>query len=62
MKILILLSYIVGLLFATQVYSGTATYIYDNLGRVTKVTYSNGKSITYTYDSVGNRITVISAG
>ena len=43
-------------------YAGTATYTYDNLGRVTKVTYSNGKSVTYSYDAAGNRVTVVSAG
>lgn len=34
------------------------TYTYDELGRLTGVTYSDGSSITYTYDDAGNRITV----
>ena len=46
----------------SAIYAGSATYTYDNLGRVTKVTYSNGKSITYSYDAAGNRVTVVSAG
>ncbi|WP_228128783.1 RHS repeat domain-containing protein [Acinetobacter courvalinii] len=49
-------------LFSINCFAGSATYTYDNLGRVTKVTYSNGKSITYNYDAAGNRITVVSAG
>jgi YD repeat-containing protein len=31
------------------------TYKYDNLHRLTRVTYNNGMYITYTYDEVGNR-------
>lgn len=50
------------LIFNMFIYAGSATYTYDNLGRVTKVTYSNGKSITYSYDAAGNRVTVVSAG
>lgn len=46
----------------SAIYAGSATYTYDNLGRVTKVTYSNGKSVTYSYDAAGNRVTVVSAG
>ena len=33
----------------------TTTYQYDNLNRLTLVTYSNGTSVAYTYDAVGNR-------
>lgn len=50
------------ILSASTLYAGSATYTYDNLGRVTKVTYSNGKSVNYNYDAVGNRATVVSAG
>lgn len=60
MKKIILMS-VIGL-FSINCFAGSATYTYDNLGRVTKVTYSNGKSITYNYDAAGNRITVVSAG
>lgn len=32
------------------------SYEYDNLYRLTKVTYSNGTIVSYTYDALGNRI------
>jgi YD repeat-containing protein len=31
------------------------TYQYDNLNRLTQVNYSNGTSVVYTYDELGNR-------
>ncbi len=34
---------------------GTVTYMYDALNQLIKEQYSNGLSISYTYDSVGNR-------
>jgi len=34
---------------------GYARYEYDEVGRLTKAIYSNGASITYTYDAAGNR-------
>ena len=34
---------------------GTVTYMYDSLNQLIKEQYSNGLSISYTYDSVGNR-------
>lgn len=40
----------------------TATYTYDNLGRLKTVTYTNGTVITYSYDSVGNRTSTVSTG
>ena len=33
----------------------TATYAYDNLGRLKTVTYANGTIISYNYDPAGNR-------
>jgi YD repeat-containing protein len=39
----------------------TATYTYDNLGRVKTVTYTNGTVITYNYDSMGNRTSVVTS-
>jgi YD repeat-containing protein len=36
----------------------SATYTYDNHGRIQTVTYANGTTITYAYDSAGNRTTV----
>lgn len=35
--------------------STTASYTYDNLNRLKKVTYSNGVTVNYTYDALGNR-------
>ena len=35
-----------------------ASYEYDSLGRVVKVTYDDGSVVTYAYDASGNRITV----
>lgn len=42
--------------------AGSATYTYDTLGRLTKVTYSNGVVITYAYDAAGNRTTLVVTG
>ncbi|HLF79431.1 MAG TPA: RHS repeat-associated core domain-containing protein [Dehalococcoidia bacterium] len=36
---------------------GTHTYSYDNLYRLTSVTYPGPSTDTYTYDAVGNRLT-----
>ncbi len=37
------------------------TFQYDAKNQLTKVTYSNGASISYTYDAVGNRISETSS-
>lgn len=42
--------------------AGSATYTYDNLGRLTRIAYSNGVVITYTYDAAGNRTAVVTTG
>lgn len=39
----------------------TATYTYDSLGRVKTVTFTNGTVITYNYDALGNRTSVVTA-
>jgi YD repeat-containing protein len=47
--------------FAALTFSSVAiadTYTYDALGRLTGVTYADGSSISYAYDSAGNRTTV----
>lgn len=36
------------------------TYTYDNLNRLTRVVYSDGRTITYTYDAAGNILKVTS--
>jgi YD repeat-containing protein len=33
----------------------SVSYTYDNLNRLTEVSYSNGVKVKYTYDALGNR-------
>ncbi len=43
--------------------ASTDDYTYDTLGRVTKITYSDGvktTTVTYSYDATGNRTSVVS--
>ena len=54
-----------GLLACLSVATGaalaaTATYDYDALGRLTRVTYSDGKVVFYRLDAAGNRTQVLS--
>lgn len=45
------------MVFATLTSLNAQTsYEYDNLYRLTKVTYPNGTSVSYTYDALGNRL------
>lgn len=46
------------LIASAPVLAGTTVYQYDSLGRVIKITYANGSSVTYAYDKLGNRILV----
>jgi len=46
----------------TGVWAGQASYTYDALGRLTKVDYGDGKTVTYTYDRAGNRTSSLSSG
>jgi YD repeat-containing protein len=39
----------------------TATYTYDNLGRLKTVTFTNGTVITYNYDAAGNRTSIVTS-
>ena len=50
-KVIIILS----LLFAT-LQTFAQTYEYDDNNRLTKVTYPNGATVSYTYDVLGNRL------
>ncbi|MDB5972119.1 MAG: Calx-beta domain, partial [Hydrocarboniphaga sp.] len=42
--------------------SGTATYTYDNLGRLKGVSYEDSTAQSYTYDAAGNRLSTGSTG
>lgn len=42
------------LLASLTIPAGAATYTYDQLNRLTSVTYENGLELTYTYDAGGN--------
>ncbi len=39
--------------------SDQASYMYDALGRITKITFNNGTTVVYSYDNNGNRTTVV---
>ena len=47
--------YITAILFSC-LQAFAQTYTYDNLNRLTKVVYSNGTTVSYGYDELGNRI------
>ena len=52
-----LLYTIFALLMSVQTFAqSTVSYKYDANNRLTKVTYSNGTMVTYTYDELGNRL------
>jgi RHS repeat-associated protein len=42
--------------------TGTTTYAYDNLDRLTSTLYPDGKTVTATYDTAGNRVTLTNPG
>jgi fibronectin type 3 domain-containing protein len=44
---------------APRVWAGSATYTYDELGRLKAVTYSNGSTTAFSLDAAGNRINVV---
>jgi len=51
------------LAFDTSAAAGTVTYSYDEQGRVTAASYSDGTTIVYAYDPSGNRTsTVVNSG
>jgi YD repeat-containing protein len=42
-----------------EIYQGVSrTYVYDELNRLIQVIYEDGRKVIYTYDALGNRITV----
>jgi YD repeat-containing protein len=36
------------------------TFVYDNLGRLVSITYFDGKTVIFSYDTCGNRTSVVS--
>jgi YD repeat-containing protein len=43
--------------------NSSATYVYDGLNRLTQATWSDGRSVTYTWDAAGNLISIaVTAG
>ncbi|MBJ9901583.1 MULTISPECIES: RHS repeat domain-containing protein [Acinetobacter] len=46
------------ILSSSTLYAETADYKYDSAGRLTEIIYSSGKKVVYTYDAVGNRVTM----
>ena len=50
------------LLWVVAAAAQTTRYSYDNLNRLTRVTYANGTIVTYNYDANGNRISEIITG
>ena len=48
----------ISLLFVSSAIAGTVSYQYDQLGRLTRADYSDGSVIEYTYDAVGNRLSM----
>jgi len=49
-------------LLAADAVLGATTYSYDALGRLSTVSYDNGKQVIYSYDAAGNRTQVVSQG
>jgi len=50
---LLLTIYILGI---QNIYAFTTTHTYDSLNRLIKTEYSNGTTVTYSYDPMGNRL------
>jgi len=42
---------------STTLYAASATYKYDNAGKLIEIEYDDGTKITYLYDKQGNMIT-----
>ena len=42
-------------LLSTAAQAGPITYVYDQLGRLKRITYPSGAVIEYSYDANGNR-------
>jgi YD repeat-containing protein len=56
MKLFRIILFVASILIINGTFAqSTNTYEYDNLNRLTKVTYANGAVVQYQYDNVGNR-------
>ncbi len=55
----LLCSLVLALIIATPLWAGSATYDYDDFGRLIEVLYDDGTRIVYTYDDAGNRLTQV---
>jgi YD repeat-containing protein len=55
-----ILAVLVVLCFVIQSFGLGEEFTYDSLQRLTSITYDNGGSIAYTYDTAGNRLTLVS--
>jgi len=53
------ISLIILILFTKSSFAQTTSYQYDKLYRLTKISYSNGSSISYAYDANGNRVSQV---
>ncbi len=49
-------------LLATALFAAAVKYDYDAAGRLTRVDYGDGRTITYTYDKNGNLLKREAAG
>lgn len=52
----------IGILVISSTASAGTTFEYDEHGRLEKVTYDDGATVTYTYDDAGNRTSKVTAG
>jgi YD repeat-containing protein len=58
-------SFILSILFCFFVslsFAGTTAYQYDDLNRLIRAQYPDGKVIEYTYDAAGNRVSKVITG
>ena len=46
----------------TTAQAGAITYVYDQLGRLKRVTYPSGAAVEYSYDANGNRTAYVVTG
>lgn len=62
LKLLVSISTLVLIFVPLSGEAGSTSYTYDVLGRVITATFPNGTTVTYTYDSAGNRTSVSTGG